>query len=373
MLADDFENTDLAAMWPAGSGSELAGHGRLDLKSAASAALDAVRFYDLRDDHFQLSVATTDFNPASSDKLQLALYSQRPGYALRITRTGPSLLLERIENNVVLANGSVPYDPDLQRYWRIANANGLTTYETSPNGIDFTVQGMVVGADYVTFMHVVITASTSSNPGFFVDLDDVDGGTPSGRACAMTVLADRFDGTAIDDKWARSTVSAGSMESEHDGVLDMAFLQGGDTNSALIASTIYDLDSLPLFVELPQMVDTSPASGQEFTMSAVTASRNIAQFHVRAGMLTALEGSPTVGTAIAVNQKPYDPVAHRWWRFRTEGTFTWWETSPDAMTWTPFGSTNDLHGFDRTDAVFQIFGTTAVPGAIHLDNLNSPP
>ncbi|MFV0135496.1 hypothetical protein ACLGIH_20130 [Streptomyces sp. HMX87] len=31
---------------------------------------------------------------------------------------------------------------------------------------------------------------------------------------------------------------------------------------------------------------------------------------------------------------PYDPVAHRWFRFREAGGTFYWETSPDASTWT---------------------------------------
>ncbi|MFH9731873.1 hypothetical protein [Streptomyces sp. NPDC017260] len=73
---------------------------------------------------------------------------------------------------------------------------------------------------------------------------------------------------------------------------------------------------------------------------------------------------------------PFDPIAHRWWRFRETGGTFYWETSPDAKTWTArrnittpqwlkFGTLRtNFEGFAET-------GSTTTPAEV--DNVNTVP
>lgn len=72
----------------------------------------------------------------------------------------------------------------------------------------------------------------------------------------------------------------------------------------------------------------------------------------------------------------FDPVAHRWWRFReAAGTF-YWETSPNAATWTVRRSiaTPQWLRFGTLRTNFEAYaatGSTATPAEV--DNVNSAP
>lgn len=78
-------------------------------------------------------------------------------------------------------------------------------------------------------------------------------------------------------------------------------------------------------------------------------------------------------------QISYDPVAHRWWRFREDAGTTYLETSPDAATWTAHrtlatpawitdGGYNLVFGCNRNDGetghYFEIDNVNTVPSAV---------
>ncbi|MEV8399227.1 hypothetical protein [Streptomyces niveus] len=72
----------------------------------------------------------------------------------------------------------------------------------------------------------------------------------------------------------------------------------------------------------------------------------------------------------------YDPVAHRWWRFREAAGTLYWETSPNAASWTVRRSvtTPQWLKFGTLRTNFEGYadtGTTAAPGEI--DNVNTAP
>jgi hypothetical protein len=77
-----------------------------------------------------------------------------------------------------------------------------------------------------------------------------------------------------------------------------------------------------------------------------------------------------VGTAV-----PYDPVAHRWWRFSQPGLQVLWQTSPDGVTWTTRAAWTPT--FD-TSGVYVSLGTgnwnnlPGTLGAAVFDSFNVP-
>ncbi|MEU0214546.1 hypothetical protein ABZ281_05250 [Streptomyces sp. NPDC006265] len=73
---------------------------------------------------------------------------------------------------------------------------------------------------------------------------------------------------------------------------------------------------------------------------------------------------------------PYDPVAHRWFRFREAGGTFYWETSPNASTWTVRRSmtTPQWLKFGTLRTNFEGYadaGSIAVPAEV--DNINTVP
>ncbi|MEW1922262.1 hypothetical protein [Streptomyces sp. NPDC088360] len=71
----------------------------------------------------------------------------------------------------------------------------------------------------------------------------------------------------------------------------------------------------------------------------------------------------------------FDPVAHRWWRFReAAGTF-YWETSPNAVTWTVRRSmaTNQWLRFGTLRTNFEAYAASGTPTVAEVDNVNVIP
>ncbi|MEV5264824.1 hypothetical protein [Streptomyces werraensis] len=72
----------------------------------------------------------------------------------------------------------------------------------------------------------------------------------------------------------------------------------------------------------------------------------------------------------------FDPVAHRWWRFREAAGTLYWETSPDAMTWTVRRTmaTTQWLKFGTLRVNFEGYadeGSTPTPAEV--DNINTVP
>jgi hypothetical protein len=72
---------------------------------------------------------------------------------------------------------------------------------------------------------------------------------------------------------------------------------------------------------------------------------------------------------------PYDPVAHAWWRLRESGGTTYFETSPDGISYQFLASLpNPFPVTSMRIALFGNAGPGPGPGGeMHLDRLNLPP
>jgi hypothetical protein len=69
---------------------------------------------------------------------------------------------------------------------------------------------------------------------------------------------------------------------------------------------------------------------------------------------------------------PYDPVAHAWLRIRETGGTTYWDTSPDAATWTNRRTLASPPWVGGTDLEFQLIAhrSDGVPDYAEFDNVN---
>jgi hypothetical protein len=93
------------------------------------------------------------------------------------------------------------------------------------------------------------------------------------------------------------------------------------------------------YIELVTGVGATGAGIAFLQLANASASGDAVAFWNDAGQLTCIhfEGGTFAG-GVTCNAVTYDPVAHRYLRFRESGGTLFWETSPDASTWNPFGS-----------------------------------
>jgi hypothetical protein len=131
----------------------------------------------------------------------------------------------------------------------------------------------------------------------------------------------------------------------------------------------YDLTDDAITIEV-----TSVLAGDGQTIfNAVDASGAYVQMLSEISMLIPRR-VPAAGGYIDLPGVPYDPVAHRFWRLRQEGTTTHWEASPDGTNWSEIGS---IEGFLDPSAVRIDFGAgtwtpTATPGLARFARLGPP-
>lgn len=69
---------------------------------------------------------------------------------------------------------------------------------------------------------------------------------------------------------------------------------------------------------------------------------------------------------------PYDPAAHAWLRVRETGGTTYWDTSPDAATWTNRRTLASPAWVSATDLEFQLIAhrSDGTPDFAEFDNVN---
>jgi len=199
-----------------------------------------------------------------------------------------------------------------------------------------------------------------------VYVDDVDGGTPTGAACAIARLHDDFSGSKLGDQWARSEMYNGTLTLA--GGIAHATTTGSNSLVSLGPSTVYNLQNGAISVEIPEVI--ANASNNRVSLSVISGTGDRTTLTENAGMLGAnaqiASGSAQIITA------PYDPVAMRWWRIANQAAGTTWEISADGVHWTMLGAPFPMSGIDRCDIAIAVESSSGTPGEAQFDNVDSP-
>jgi len=374
MLADDFTNNDLTTMWPQSSvlGSNVidvsGGQALIENVTAGSyATLDPGRYYDLRDHYFSARItdnATVDAN----DYIALNIDSEIAGYGATFIRNATTMTFEEV------VPGGAPtkvvaftYDPIEHAYLRVGVIGGALVFETSQNAITWSRQATVVDGSGFTYVHPFIqTHQGASSPQFTVYVDEVDGGTPTGAACAIARLHDDFSGAKLGDQWARSEMYNGTLALA--GGVVHATTTGSNSLVSLGPSTVYDLQNGAISVEIPEVI--ANGSNNRVSLSVIGGTGDRTAMTENAGMLSA-NAQISSGSAQIINV-PFDPVAMRWWRIANQAAGMTWEVSPDGMHWTVLSAPFPMSGIDRCDIAIAVESSSGTPGEAQFDNVDSP-
>ncbi|MCX5743199.1 MAG: hypothetical protein NT062_11965, partial [Proteobacteria bacterium] len=160
-------------------------------------------------------------------------------------------------------------------------------------------------------------ASRTAGSSFALELDDVNGGTPTGTPCRIQDLQDDFSASSLGDQWRRSSATHGTMQ-----VLNETLVVTPEANQAgelyLRARTLQDVREGRISVEIPEMVNTQTDT-QYLQLAFITLDGQYVTLTQRMGMLRwTRTGDVTVGF------KPYLPTTHRWWQIREEAGLIYW-------------------------------------------------
>lgn len=180
-----------------------------------------------------------------------------------------------------------------------------------------------------------------------------------------TVPAGAKIGTLVDDfatldsKWFNTGSASASA-----GQLLLANLANYSGQINTVAN--YDLTSSSITIEAVAL--TQPETYFILAANANANGDNVRMQYVGGNLATlwAIGGTQQAGTSI-----PYDPVAHRWWRIRHNGTNVLTETSPDRNTWTIQGTFTPTISLANLTVFIGAGGGTT--GNAIFDNINVVP
>ncbi len=390
LVADGFATATRGPLWGSSyvnngaTTSQVSSRLRVTLAANQSAAAYAAyatdRLYDLTASRVVVNLpqmvntashAQAYFKVGKADGgTNLAWFEQENGTLYLRTRTA----------GVTSAPTTLSYSATQHRYWQFREAAGRLLFETSADGVTFTVRRDVAAPFDLTLVQVELGAGTyqaEASPGF-AEFDDVNGGTASGSYCKAGSITDDFNDGVRDRRWSRSFTAPACVLAENAGTF-----VGTPPNPATAeaycgyqSAAAFDLTGSQVEVEVTQMLNVaSPALA--FVKVADAQNQRGVELAVENGVLEChfwLNGSRATN-----GQTPWNAVTHRFWRLAESGGQLLWQTSPDGATWNTLCMRGTI-GID-VDDVEIAFGVgvpgaapgAPAPGSFRLENLNLVP
>lgn len=287
-----------------------------------------------------------------------------------ITNLTATAGIERVTLNWTAAAGATSQQP------RYATAPGgpWTNFGAALSGTATTVDvtGLVGGTLYYFTVTATDGATTTTS-------NEVSA-TPAKATPKAETLSDNFNDNSRDvAKWELIIIGTLATIAEVNQRLEVTPPVGsGDRHEAHYRSVNkYDLTGSHFYMEVLQAM-TGGSVGTEFRLYQ----DNGADFYrwtVQGNLYAQYQAGGTYTTFVNL---AYDPVAHRWWRFRHDAAanLLHFETSPDNVTWTSQGSHAPSASLTLTSGPItslrpqigiESFGVNGSPGMAIYDNFNT--
>lgn len=195
-----------------------------------------------------------------------------------------------------------------------------------------------------------------------VDAAAVDAGGNGIATCGKTgaIIDDFADGVPAYF-WHPTSTYYGDV-SETGGELVLTPSGGGVIGYT--ATVAVDLRDAGIEVEVPTMLTAGTGASASFVAGNRGQAIRIVQ---RDGTLEAYIDRATGGPL--VNDVPYDPVMHRWWRIMDAGDRVSIKTSPDGVTWSLFLTGSDVDFTGAVEVALVADGNAA--GQVSFRNLRA--
>ncbi len=221
---------------------------------------------------------------------------------------------------------SIPYSASDHRWWQVREEDGRVYFETSPDGTSWTTRhdvALMSGVGPLVAVGVEFWTDDAQPEATAAVFDNLGGGTTDVKWCPTASLTDDFDDGQpgwLFDTW----VWDNCMVRETGGMLSFAFPDAVIGECGIETRTYFDLSDSTLTIESPPAFPTGVSI--EFTIEF--GNGNDIEFDLENGNIDG--DDDYIGRRFRI---PFDPVAHRWLRFRGNGTALYWETSPDGDNW----------------------------------------
>jgi hypothetical protein len=225
----------------------------------------------------------------------------------------------------------MPYDAAAQRWWRLRETAGTSYWEYSADGTTWNELWHQADAFAPDDVSVELSAGGEQASGAqTARFGSVNVNQPTANACGADTLVDDFSGTAFGPKMF-SWNDTGTTVTRSGG--DVVISTNGATNlyAGVEATHLYDLREHAIYVDAKTIAQASPFISF-FQLLLPDGNQTLFEISVDGSTLNTLERIN--GTNTSYMGTPYDPVAQRYWRMRAASNVVYFETSPDAMTWT---------------------------------------
>jgi len=375
LLRDDF--TDPAYLWqwvPSGAlgASAAVANGRLEIyldpgAADVEAGQHSRTVYDLRGS--EIAVAA------------LQVGGRRTALVARdFTDLRAELSVVDGELRAVVADGAsadvraaVPYSATMHRYWRLRESAGLLWWEVSPDRsiwIPFHAEVTPLRSPYVEVHLVASGQLVTASEVWFDDLNLPSASAPG--ACAASSVRDTFDDGVLAVTWNNWIGSGACTGREVNGRFELTFSGVGDSWCGTETRQVVDLRDDATVVEVatsPSMTDLSTL----FEAVSLADSTRIEMRHDESLLFMSMRDGNRM---LASRSLTFDATAHHFWRLREAAGTTYWETSPDATTWTTQLSAPTR--IDLSQVIVDLAGGHWPPGpggpvTIRYDRFNSAP
>jgi hypothetical protein len=238
LLRDDFEDPAVSHQWkPAGASPPSELDGELVIAIPANGdngRYESVHAYDLHNG--AITVEVIEVIPEDLETELRVTGLREPGFdpdeLAIIHRDGELVFTFELAGQSKEDLATVPYAPDVHRFWRVEERNGALRAGTAPDrdGLFNFVVGTNPPASFdQAAISLRVTAETTINLGGVSRFDDFEG-EGAGGACPADLFRDEFDGQQLGRMWAQTDLSecqfnAGggvlSIVSESDGSCEL--------------------------------------------------------------------------------------------------------------------------------------------------------
>lgn len=140
---------------------------------------------------------------------------------------------------------------------------------------------------------------------------------------------------------------------------------------ALNSTTTYDLTESSAFIEIL----ATPVNGNGSTQAIFSLQQDSGTSVSISKNGPLLATNYRVGGVETTTTRPYDPIAHKWWRIRMAGGTVFYEVSSSCKAWIVLGTYIPVATYTAVTAFFisGYWGTESNVGLFRIDNFNRQP
>ena len=222
------------------------------------------------------------------------------------------------------------------------------------------------------------TATTSSQSSTSVSATGTSTSSSSSTGTPLhcggtSLITDDFPGSDLAENW--NPVQGGGatvMETGNELVVTLPSGSASSSFGAYDSNRYYDLTSDSVSVEVTNAGNTVTSAYCVLSVSPAGGGGNFVQLLQSGGQLKAVKN--VGGMYTTLKSAPYDSVSELYWRIRENAGTTFFETSGDGTTFTPYAQAADSSLFPMDLVLVQIGGGTnggeINPGSLHFAKLN---